>query len=207
MANRLAALELVDVEVRHPDPAHLALVDQLGHRRPRLLQRRRAVGVRPVDLVQVDPLDAQATQAGLALGADRLRAQVAIRGAVGPGLPAALGAHEHVLARRTPSQRLPDDLLGVPEAVDRGRVDPVEPFVERPPDRGDRLGVVDGSPAEPPRPADRPGAETEARERGTRAAQRGGRDHRAAQAPIGCQAVLSSVTASRRARASSVAAS
>src|SRR5262249_6917257 len=125
----------------------------------------------------VDPFDAQPTQAGLALVANRLRAQVAIWGAVWLRLPSALRAHEQLVARRVALQRPPDDLLAVPDAVDSGRVDPVDAFRHGSADRSDRFGVIDRAPAEPPRAADRPGTKTKARKRGPRTAQRCGRNH------------------------------
>ncbi len=61
----MRALHLRDGEVGDADLAHLALALQVGHRRPALFEL--LVRHRPVDLVQVDGLDAQALQAGLAL--------------------------------------------------------------------------------------------------------------------------------------------
>jgi hypothetical protein len=53
-----------------------------------------------------------------------------------------------------------DDLLGVTEAVGGGRVDPVDPVLQRVVDRSDRWLVVLRTPAVLPIPAaDRPGAE------------------------------------------------
>ena len=161
--HRLAAVELLDVEVAGADPADLPLVDEGGHRAPRLLEQRPRRPVRPVTLVEVDPLQAEAAQAVLALLADRLGAEVVPDLAVRPAFPpaAALREHEHVLADPIGAQRPADDLLGVTETVDRRGVDPVDPELHRPPDRCNRVVVVDRSPPEPPRPADAPGAEAD----------------------------------------------
>ena len=163
----LAAVELLDVEVAGSDPADLPLVDEGGHRPPRLLEQRPRRPVRPVTLVEVDPLEAEPAQAALALLADRLGAEVVPDLALRPAFPpaAALREHEHVVTDRVGAERPPDDLLGVTEAVDRRGVDPVDPELDRAPDRGDRLVVVDRSPPEPPRPADAPGAEADHAER------------------------------------------
>src|SRR4029453_19319544 len=80
-----------------------------------------------------------------------------------PG-PAALG--EHQLAAGALAQHLPDDLLGVAEPVHRGRVAPGPTGIEGFGEAGDRLVVVLRPPAEPPRPADRPGAHPDRRELG-----------------------------------------
>ena len=163
----LAAVELLDVEVAGADPADLPLVDEGGHRPPRLLEQRPRRPVRPVTLVEVDPLEAETAQAALALLADRLGAEIVPDLALRPAFPpaAALREHEHVVTDRGWAERPPDDLLGVTEAVDRRGVDPVDPELDCAPDRGDRLVVVDRSPPEPPRPADAPGAEADHAER------------------------------------------
>jgi hypothetical protein len=51
--------------------------------------------------------------------------------------------------------------LGFPEALDRGRVDPVKPQIQRIPDRGDGIIVILRAPPERPAAAiDGPGAES-----------------------------------------------
>ena len=78
--------------------------------------------------------------------------------------PTALREHEHVLADAIRGERAADDLLGVPKPVHRSGVDPVHAVLDRVTDRGHRLVVVDFAPAEPPRAADRPGAEADGRQ-------------------------------------------
>ena len=126
MANRLAALQLIDVEVRHADPPDLSLIDQLGHRRPRLLQRRAAIG----DRASGSGRGRAARRPGAA-GSRRIRRGSTVGAgrhteAVRPRLAAALRAHEHRVGGRITLQRPPDDLLSMSKAVDRGRVDPVD---------------------------------------------------------------------------------
>ena len=161
VADRLAAVELFHVEVADPDPACLALVHELGHRPPGLFEQRPGRPVGPVHLVEVDALQAEAMQAELALLADRLGAEIvpdeALRAAFPP--PPALREDEDLLTGSVRPEGAPHDLFGAAEAVHGRRVDPVDPELHRAPDRRDGLVVVDLSPAEPPGPSDRPGAE------------------------------------------------
>src|SRR5207249_7040013 len=111
----------------------------------RLLDRRAGAVVGPVELVEVDPLHAEAPQAVLAFLADRRRSQVvADADGAPPPLPAAAALREDVdvLAGPEARERLADDLLGVAEPVDRRGVDPVHAALERVADCGDRLSLV-----------------------------------------------------------------
>ena len=163
VADGLAALELLDVVVADADPPHLALVDQLCHHAPGLLDRRPRRPVGPVELVEVDPLHAEPAQARLALAADRLRAQVVPDLALGQPVPdaAALREEVDVLAGTKRLHSLADNLFRVAEPVNGCRVDPVDASFDRVPDRGHRFVVVDRAPTEPPRPADRPRPEAD----------------------------------------------
>ena len=160
--DRLATVELVDVEVRHAEPAHLAFGGKVGEHAPGLLERRAAFEVGPVDLVEVESLDPEPAQAELALRADDVGAEVAHDAPVRLAPAPALGGDEDVVADPVASQRAPHDFLGVPEPVDRRRVDPVDARLDGVPDAGDRLVVVDRAPTVAPRAADRPRAEPEA---------------------------------------------
>ena len=126
MPDPLAAVELTDVEVRHAEPADLALVDEGGKCAPRLLEWRSAVEVGPVDLVEVEPLHAQAAQAPLALRPDGVGAEVADDAPVRLAPAPTLRGDEDVLADRVAIECAPDDLLGMTESVDRRSVDPVD---------------------------------------------------------------------------------
>ncbi len=170
----LAAIQQCDVEVRDARPPHLSLLHQLGHRRPRRLDRRPRVRV--VELVQVDPLDAEPTEAPLALRSDRggLRS-VRMRSGGSHGWRA-LGEDEHVLADRPRLEGSRDDLLGVTETVRGGGVDPGDSALHRAADRRHRGGVVAPRAVRPrPRSARLPAAEADTADRRPRLPQRGGR--------------------------------
>jgi hypothetical protein len=112
---------------------------------------------------RIDPLDAEAPERSLDLAPDRFRAQVA-RGFLVRPLSvrdhAALREDERALGGGYLAERAPDDLLGVPEAVDGGGVDPVHAAADGVTDRGDRARVVLRPPAiGPSAAADRPRAE------------------------------------------------
>ena len=150
---RLGRLELRHVVVRQPDGAHLSLRLEVEQRAPILLDRRSVLG-RPVHLVEVDAVEAEPAAAssrargGCWRGAPTLLRQC-LAVVLVPG-EAALGEHVGALRARDLLQRRAHDLLGVPEAVDRGGVDPVDAALDRVADRGDRLPVVLRAPARPP---------------------------------------------------------
>ena len=152
------------VVVRQPDGAHLSLRLEVEQRAPVLLDRRSVLG-RPVHLVEVDAVEAKPAQRVLELAADAGgRADVArecLAVVLVPG-EAALGEHVRAPFARDLLQRLAHDLLGVPEAVDRGSIDPVDAALDRVTDRGDRLPVVLRAPTDRPVAAsDGPGAEAD----------------------------------------------
>jgi hypothetical protein len=121
-----------------------------------------------VELVEVDPLDAEAPERSLDLAPDPLRAQVALGLVVRPvvvGDHAALRKDERPVRGGHLAECAPDDLLGVAEAVDSRRVDPVHAAADSVTDRGNRAGVVLGPPAVgPASAADRPRAEPHRRD-------------------------------------------
>ena len=164
----LAALELVDVDVADADPPHLALVDELRHRRP--TTPRTAC---PSSSRASAPGRGRCARRRAGAGSARTRggstrAQVVLDHAVRPPVPVAPALREHVdvLADAVGLERAADDLLRVAEPVDRRGVDPVDAPLDRVADRRDRLVVVDGPPAELPRAADRPRAEPDRRDLG-----------------------------------------
>src|ERR1035438_4819340 len=74
-SNGLSPAQLLDIEVRNPNPANLAFALQVGERAPSLFQRGR-IGIRgPVDLVEIDRIDRKAAEAVLHFAADRGGAQ------------------------------------------------------------------------------------------------------------------------------------
>ena len=136
--------------------AQQPFVLELSERRPPLLDVTIRVG--PVDLVEIDRVNAEPRQAGLDLAADRVPLEAVHHAAAAAVEQPGLG--EHVRAPLDALQRAAHDPLRVPEAVDSRRVDPVDTELQRPLDRGHRLGVVLRAPAELPVPApDRPRAE------------------------------------------------
>ena len=146
----LERLHLGHVVVRDPDVADLALLDHLLERPRRLLLRDVRVG--PVDLVDVDRVDAEVAQALLDAPAQEGRGGVALRRP-----DAALGGDDHAVAvaAQLRPQRRAQQLLRRPEPVGLGRVEERDAEVARPPDGGDGRLLVEA----PPLPAELPGAE------------------------------------------------
>jgi hypothetical protein len=107
--------------------ADQSLVLELLQRRPALLDV--LVGVRPVDLVEVDRVHAEPREARLRLAADRIAVQVEDRPAAGALQKPDLG--EDVGSPLEPRDRPADDLLRVTEAVDRCRVPATRRSVRR----------------------------------------------------------------------------
>ena len=123
-----------------PEEADLAGVDELGHRAHRLLDRD--VGIDAVLVVEVDVVDAQPAQRGVA-GPDHV-----VRAAVDPARGRVLGvAHDpelggqHHLVAPVGDGLAHQLLVGV-RAVDVGGVQERHPEVEGLADGGDRLGLV-----------------------------------------------------------------
>ena len=113
-----------------------------------------------MELVEIDRLDAQPAQAGLAL-ATHARGEQALAdlAALVPD-PTALG--EDIRAVPEAVQGACDDLLGMPEAVDRGGVEPIDPGVQSLVDCRDAVAIVLIAPTEGPTAStDGPGAEAE----------------------------------------------
>ena len=128
VADRPHALELLHVEVGDADPARLAL---LHERRPSSPTSPRAA----VPVVQSGQWNwyrsIRSTPRRRRLRSHSSRIDSGRRSfsiiAVRPSLPApaALREHEDFVADAERAERPPDDLLGMPEPVDRGGVDPV----------------------------------------------------------------------------------
>ena len=129
--------DLLGGKRRAPERPDLALVHEVGERGQRLLDVSMRVG--PVHLVQVDPVGPQPAQAVLD---GRLQPPPRVAAAVRSvaHLKVALGG-EHDLGP-PPAQRLPDDRLGLAVGVHVGRVDEVDPAVERGVDDPRAVGVV-----------------------------------------------------------------
>src|SRR2546425_1635891 len=128
VAEHLAPLEQRDVEVRDARGPHVAFLDESHHRMPGVLHGRpRLVG--PVELIEVDALDAEPPERRLALLSDGIRTQHPPRFlhtvALVPHQPA-LGEHEWAVARWQLPQETTDQLFGMTEAVHRGGIDAVD---------------------------------------------------------------------------------
>ena len=163
VTNLLATFEEGHVEVGNGSRPDLALLDQATHLFPGFLYRH-PFAVGPVELVEVDPFDAQAPEGVLALLADRVRTQAPeglteyIR--VRP-TQAAFGENVRSLDGWYACDRTPDDFLGMAPAVNRCRVDPVHTERDRMAQRADGRGVILCAPvvlplAAPNRPATGP---------------------------------------------------
>src|SRR5258705_1472632 len=115
-------LHLLDVEVRHAYPAHLAFSLELRHGRPSLFEFRGVVH-RPMDLVEINSFHAQAAQAVFTLAANgvclehfaNLAAAIATESTLGEDV----GPSTRPLGECTGN-----DLFGVAEAIYGGRIDP-----------------------------------------------------------------------------------
>ena len=122
-----------------PEVADLAGLDQLGHRADGLLDRHGLVDA--VLVVEVDVVDAEPLQRGVAGRADVLGAAVdADAGAVGPALVAELGGQLDLVAAA--GDGLADELLVGERAVHVGGVEEGDAEVEGAVDGRDRLGLV-----------------------------------------------------------------
>ena len=118
--------------------ADLAPVDEIGERAEGLIDV--GVGVRAVDLVEVDPIRVQAPQ-GVLDAADDAPPGSASAAGVLAHREADLG-REHDIVPPAPGECLADDLLGLAGGVDVGGVDEVDTCVQGGVDDADRLVVV-----------------------------------------------------------------
>ena len=121
-----------------------------------------------MDLEEIYPLHSEASQRSLAIPPQRVRTgNPPGRDTPVVGVPdeAALGEDHRPPAGGELPQRLPHHLLGVAEAVDAGRVDPVHARVDGVDDGLDRIRVVLRPPAEGPVAAsDGPGSQADRRD-------------------------------------------
>jgi hypothetical protein len=124
----------------------IALALERGHGRPALFDVLVRVG--PVDLIEVDGIDLQPSQAGLAFPPDRLGLEtVADLSALVPDHAA---LREDVRADGHAFESARDDLLRVAQPIDGRRVDPVDAGVQRLSYGRDGVTVVLTAPGELP---------------------------------------------------------
>ena len=122
-----------------PDVPHLAGAHQLGHGADGLFDRRARVDA--VLVVEIDGIDAQALQRGVAGGANVFRTSIdADPAPVGIALVAELGRQDDLVAAAADGAA--DQPLVGERAVHVGGVEKVDAEVERAVDGGDRLRVV-----------------------------------------------------------------
>ena len=128
----LDPLHLSDFEIRHTDVPNESALLQLSEGRPSLFDVR--LRIWPVDLIEVDRVDPEAFETRIDLAQDRVPLQLVHDPAAASVEQRCL--REHVRVVLASGKRPADDFLGVPEAVDRGRVDPIDAELERPLDCG-----------------------------------------------------------------------
>src|SRR5579864_6236639 len=111
-----------------------------------------------MDLVEIDRVDSEPLETAVRLPQDRVTLKAVHDPATRSLQERSLGKHIGTL--REAGQGTPNDRFGVAEAVGGGRVDPVDALFEGVVNRGDRLLILLGPPAElPASAADRPGTE------------------------------------------------
>src|ERR1700722_6113284 len=149
------ALDLSYREIADADGADLALFVKRSHRLGGFLHRHQ--GVRPMNLIDVDVIGAQATQRLIDFSQDPLAGGVPIDLAVAP-FQSRLGGDDGLSAHAVEGGA--DDFLGRAEAIDRRRIDQINALIQGRMNRGDRFALV----APTPHPAaHRPCAECHAR--------------------------------------------
>jgi len=144
--------EFGDRKVRDANRADLAGPEQLGARGSGLGNWLRRG---PVQLIEIDALDAQPAQARVALGPHFRAARGLARG-VAVLAEAEFREHERAPRGRQRLHRAADDFLRPARSVDRRRVDPVDAVIDRGVNGRDAGGVV--LPAAPHVAADGPRA-------------------------------------------------
>ena len=177
----LGRFELGHPMIGEPGGADLPLALQVEERAP-VLGDGGAIRRWPMELEEIEPLDAEPAQRGLRLAPEAVGARDAAEVGIVPlAFPdqAALGEDVRPAACGDVGECAADHLLGVAEAIGGGGVDPVDADVERAADGGDRIGVVLRAPAGGPfGAADRPRAEAEAGDGHVGKAERHGREFR-----------------------------
>src|ERR1700691_881946 len=123
----LRAAHFVRIEIGHTDPAHFAFALKLRHGGPAFLDVRVRLG--PVYLVEVDNVQLETAQAGFRFGADGVRFQALAN--LAALVPNALAFGKHEWFAGAALQRAGYYLFGMAQAVDRGRVDPVDARIQR----------------------------------------------------------------------------
>ncbi len=129
-------------EGRRPNGPDLPLVDEVGESAESVVDVAGRIG--PVNLVQVDPLGPQPSQARLDFTGDPT-ARVARHVGISPHGGVHLGGQYHPVAP-TPGQRLAHDLLGLTRRIDIGGVHEIDAGVQRGVDDADAVVMVGVAP-------------------------------------------------------------
>ncbi|MNP14485.1 hypothetical protein D3C76_1068120 [compost metagenome] len=134
----MRAAEQIAADLRNPEIAHLAFLDQLGHRADGLFVRH--VGIDACRLIEIDHVDPQPPQRVGSEVLDRLRASVEADDSLcGRHLHAELHTQEGLLA--PPANRLADVHFADAAAVEVGRVEEGETGIHRRLDGPHRLSA------------------------------------------------------------------
>src|SRR3954453_2515783 len=111
-----------------PDKPHLAALDEPAHLADRILDRH--VGIDPVLVIEVDRIEAEPLQAGIAGLPDIFGAAIDAVGAAGLAGLAELGRDHEVVAPLS-LQRAADQLLVLAPAIHVGAVEMIDPEIDR----------------------------------------------------------------------------
>src|SRR6266581_5418758 len=137
--HRVRAFDGLGRGFREPEIAHLALLDELGHRAHGVLDR--GIGIHAMLIVEIDDLDAETAQARLAALPDVLG--LAVDAAIAPVLAtdvAELGGEDHLVAPATDGTC--DQLLVASHPVHVGSIEKGDAELQRPLDCRNRLVFV-----------------------------------------------------------------
>ncbi len=123
-----------------------------------------------MNLVEIDRLNLKSAQAAFDFSPERSGVQRVVHLAIFVPNHAALGEHVGTFAIPL-RQGLRDHLLRMAQAVDGGRIDPVDAKFERTVNGGDGIAIVLRAPAVCPGTTHRPGAETDGRDEEVRVSE------------------------------------
>src|SRR6056297_464182 len=152
-------LHLIAGEVAHADVADQILVEQAAHRARGFFDGTGRI--RPVNMVDVDSIAAQALQRVFDLAFDTVRRAVPVDTAVVVPFQADLGRYMYLIAAVMLGERLADNFFGRPEAVDRRGIDQRHALVDCRMDRVYRSTLFGAAPHPA---ADGPGTQRNARD-------------------------------------------
>jgi len=157
----LRPLHLFDTEIGNAQVTDFACVDAVDQRAPALFNV--LIGLGPVQLHQVDDVDTQPLEAGIDFRLDAVCFQRAVDAAVFFPAAIALGGDHGATRRPQLFKSLTDHDLGMPQAIDRGGIDPVDALINGSDDRGNGLIIILPPPTEKPATAAHgPGSQADA---------------------------------------------